>query len=151
MYHYLVRKLVRDSFKQLSYGNDHAATSLMAEDCHYYFVGKHALGGHRRNRELISKWFDRFMRILPNFQFVPTEVLVNGWPWRTVIAVKLLVSWKRPDGQVYRNVALQMATLKWGKAVDIITIDDTNEFGALLDEVTQKFGVAEASAAPIEG
>lgn len=151
MYHAIVKKLVRNSFKELSNGNYHAATKLMAEQCHYQFVGQHALGGRRSNLTLISQWFERFLRVLPEFQFTPTDVLVNGWPWKTKVAVKLHVSWQRPDGKTYRNVALQMITLKWGKAVDIITIDDTHGFGALLDEVAHKFGVTEAAAAPIEG
>lgn len=151
MYHFIVKKLVRNSFKQLSNGSYHAAAELMAENCHYYFVGNHALGGRRSSRVLISQWFERFLRILPGFQFAPAEVLVNGWPWRTMVAVKLNVAWQRPDGQEYKNVALQMVTLKWGKAVDIITIDDADGFGALLKDVAQKFGVAEALAAPIEG
>lgn len=150
MYHFIVKKRVRHSFDALSNGNYHVATDLMAENCHYNFIGHHALGGVRRNRILISQWFARFLRILPNFQFKPMEVLVNGWPWRTTVAVKLYVSWKRPDGKVYKNIALQMMTLKWGKAVEIITIDDTLEFGALLDDVANTFGVAEAIAPPIE-
>ncbi|HOY69651.1 MAG TPA: hypothetical protein PL131_01770 [Methylotenera sp.] len=151
MYHMIVKKLVLNSFKELSHGNYHAATDLMAENCQYFFVGKHALGGRRSNRTLISKWFERFLRILPNFQFKPSDVLVSGWPWHTKVAVKLYVSWQRPDGEIYKNIALQMMTLKWGKAVDIITIDDTHGFGALLEDVAHKFGVAEAIAAPIEG
>jgi len=151
MYHMIVKKLVRNSFKELSKGNYHAATDLMAEHCHYHFIGHHALSGRRSNRALISQWFERFLRILPGFQFVPTEVLVNGWPWRTIVAVKLNVAWQRPDGQVYKNLALQMVTLKWGKAVDVITMDDTDGFGAMLDDVAKKFGIEEARMAPIEG
>lgn len=151
MYHSIVKNLVINSFKELSLGNYQAATALMAEDCSYQFVGQHALGGRRSNRVLISKWFERFLRILPEFQFRPTEVLVNGWPWKTKVAVKLYVSWQRPDGKAYKNVALQMMTLKWGKAVDIVTIDDTHGFGALLDDLAQQFGVKEAAAVPIEG
>lgn len=151
MYHTIVKRLVRNSFKELSLGNYHAATDLMAETCCYTFIGKHALGGHRTNRTLITQWFERYLRILPNFQFKPTDVLVNGWPWRTMVAVKLAVSWQRPDGLVYKNVALQMITLKWGKAIDIITIDDAENFGTLLDDVAQKFGSIEAKAAQIEG
>ncbi len=151
MYHYIVKQLVRKSFSRLSQGDYHAATGLMADDCHYRFVGQHALGGKRSNHALIALWFERFLRILPNFQFQPVDVLVNGWPWHTKVAVKLHVSWQRPDGKLYKNIALQMMTLKWGKAVDIITIDDTERFGALLSDVAQQFGVAEAAAAPIEG
>ena len=151
MYHFVVRKIVRNSFKELSAGNYHAATDLMAAHCQYQFIGNHALGGRRSNHALIAQWFARFLRILPGFQFVPTEILVNGWPWRTMVAIKLQVAWQRPDGQMYKNVALQMTTLKWGKAVDIITMDDTDGFSALLNDVALKFGVTEAAALPIEG
>jgi hypothetical protein len=44
-----------------------------------------------------------------------------------------------------------MITLKWFKAVDILTIDDSQAFGSLLNDLAQNFGVTEASAAPIEG
>lgn len=151
MYHFVVAQIVRGSFKRLSQGYYRAATDLMSEQCHYHFIGRHALGGHRRSRALITTWFERFLRILPGFQFVPVNVLVNGWPWKTVVVVKLKVSWKRPDGRVYENVALQMVTLRWFKAVDILTVDDSQGFGALLAELAQNFGVAEAVAAPIEG
>jgi ketosteroid isomerase-like protein len=151
MYHFVVKQIVRGSFKRLSQGDYRAATDLMSEKCHYHFIGRHALGGHRHSRALITKWFERFLRILPGFQFVPVNVLVNGWPWKTVVVVKLQVAWKRPDGRPYENVALQMVTLKWFKAVDILTIDDSQGFGALLTELAQNFGVAEAAAPPLDG
>lgn len=151
MYHMIVKKLVRDSFRQLSAGNYLSAYNLMAEDCHYHFIGNHALGGQRYNRKLIALWFQRFLRILPDFQFIPANIIVSGWPWNTTVAVKLHVSWQRPDGKTYQNIALQMMKLQWGKAVDIITIDDTRALGDLLEDVSQQFGTAEASAKPIEG
>jgi hypothetical protein len=55
-----------------------------------------------------------------------------GWPWNTTIAIKLNVSWTRLYGEVYKNIALQMVKLQWCKAMDIITIDDTAKFDALL-------------------
>jgi ketosteroid isomerase-like protein len=151
MYHFVVKQIVRGSFRRLSQGNYQAATDLMAEQCHYHFAGDHALGGHRHSRALIAKWFERFLRILPGFQFKPVNVVVEGWPWKTFVVVRLQVSWKKPDGRTYENVALQMITLKWFKAVDILTIDDSQAFGSLLNDLAQNFGVTEASAAPIEG
>ncbi|MGO9146618.1 MAG: nuclear transport factor 2 family protein [Desulfomonilia bacterium] len=151
MYHFVVARIVRRSFRHLSQGDYRSATGLMSEKCHYHFVGYHALGGHRHSRALITKWFERFLRILPGFQFVPVNVVVKGWPWKTIVVVRLQVSWKRPDGRLYENVALQMVTLKWFNAVDILTIDDSQAFGVLLTELAQSFGVSEAAAAPIEG
>lgn len=151
MYHFIVKRIVRRSFQHLSRGNHRTATDLMAERCHYHFIGQHALGGHRHSRALIATWFERFLRILPGFQFEPVSILVEGWPWKTYVVVRLHVSWKRPDGRTYENVALQMITLKWFKAVDILTVDDSQGFSVLLSDLAQSFGVAEAAAAAIEG
>ena len=151
MYHSIVARIVRGTFARLSNGDHRGATDLMSPQCHYHFVGHHALGGHRGNRDLIIQWFERFLRILPGFQFVPTNVVVAGWPWNTTVVVQLRVSWNRPDGRSYENIALQMTTLRWFKAIKILTVDDSQAFAALLDELAQKHGVAEASAAPIEG
>ncbi|MBI5062744.1 MAG: nuclear transport factor 2 family protein [Desulfatitalea sp.] len=111
MYHFIVARIVRSSFKRLSQGDYRAATALMSESCHYHFIGAHALSGHRHSRSLISKWFERFLRILPGFQFVPVKVLVNGWPWETDVVVKLKVSWKRPDGRLGSVFGVCLGTL----------------------------------------
>ncbi len=91
------------------------------------------------------------MRVFPGFQFVPVDVLVTGWPWRTKVAVRLAVSWQRPAGAIYTNVALQMISLRWFKAVDILTVDDSEGLANLLRERAEHHGVSEALAAPIEG
>lgn len=151
MYHFVVEQIVRGSLSRLSKGDYGAVTGLMAPKCHYQFVGSNALGGHRYTRSAIELWFQRFLRILPGFQFMPSKVVVAGWPWDTTVAIKLHVAWKKPDGQLYENVALQMIQLKWFKAVDVLTVDDSQAASALLQELAQKHGVAEAGAAPIVG
>jgi ketosteroid isomerase-like protein len=151
MYHYIVGRIIRGAFRGLSRGDYKAATGLMAEHCHYHFVGRHALGGHRHSRALIETWFQRFFRLLPGFQFTPVTVMVTGWPWKTHVAVRLEVAFTLPDGSAYRNVALQMTTLKWFRAVDVLTVDDSQRLAEVLQELAGRFGIAEAVAAPIEG
>lgn len=151
MYHFVVGRIVRKGFRELSQGRYSAITNLMAPRCHYHFVGSHALGGQRHTRAAIERWFQRLLRLFPGFQFLPAEVLVSGWPWRTRVAVKLEVSWTRPDGARYENLAMQLITLRWFKAVDVLTIDDSQAVSALLRELAERHGVAEAVAAPIEG
>ena len=41
MYHFVVKQIVRESFRRLSQGNYQAAINLMAEQCHYRFIGRH--------------------------------------------------------------------------------------------------------------
>jgi ketosteroid isomerase-like protein len=151
MYHAIVRKIVVNGFRRLSNGDYRPLMAVMAERCHYHFVGCHALGGSRRGRALIEQWFERFLRILPGFQFVPNDVLVIGWPWNTRVAVRLNVSWPNPEGIPYTNVALQMITLRWFKAVEVLTVDDSQAFASLLKSLAEQHGVPEAIASPIEG
>lgn len=70
-------------------------------------------------------------------------------PWKTRIVVRLAVEWSAPDGGVYQNVAVQLVTLRWFQAVDILTVDDSQAFGTLLDRVARDYRTPEA--APIEG
>ena len=149
MYHFVVSRIVQSGFRGLCRGDYTVVTKLMSEHCHYHFVGTHALGGHRNSRAAIERWFQRFLRIFPGFQFVPSHVLVHGWPWQTFVIVKLQVSWQKPDGSSYQNVALQMITLKWFKAVDVLTVDDSQAVAQLLQERAAKNGVGEAVAEPI--
>ena len=151
MYHLIVKSKVKDSFIALSLGDYKPAVALMSPQCHYKFVGSHALGGSRSNRNLIEQWFQRFLRVLPGFQFGTDKIIVQGWPWNTTITVKLSVAWKDKSGQTYANDALQMISLKWFKAVDILTIDNSQEFAKLLERVATEFGIREAIAEPIEG
>jgi len=151
VYRFIVKQKVRVGFAALSRGEYEPALSMMAEDCRYRFVGAHALSGSRSNRALIEQWFQRYMRVLPGFQFRVAKIVVEGWPWNTGVALRLDVSWKAPDGTVYENVALQMIELRWFKAVNILTVDDTRGFSDLLEKVATVYGVAEAAAAPIEG
>jgi len=44
-----------------------------------------------------------------------------------------------------------MITLKWLTAVDMLTVDESQGFGALLTDLAQTLGVPEAAAPPIEG
>lgn len=150
MYHLIVRRIVVDGFRRLSWGDYRPLTGLMAERCHYHFVGRHALGGQRHSRALIEQWFERFLRLLPGFRFVPAEVLVAGWPWNTRVAVQLAVSWPDPDGAPYTNVALQMIRLRWFKAVEILTVDDSQGLAELLRRRAERAGLSEALAPPLE-
>lgn len=43
MYHFVVKRIVRRSFQDLSRGNHGTATNLMAERCHYHFIGQQRL------------------------------------------------------------------------------------------------------------
>ena len=89
------------------------------------FAGEHALGGERRGQEAVREWFQEMLRRFPGIQIVPREVVVNGWPWNTVIATHLMISAPRPGGREYRNEGMQLLRLRWGRVVEDLIFEDT--------------------------
>ena len=83
MYHALVRQRVRRVFDSLSRGDYPSALSGVADDVHHAFSGEHPLGGERRSRAAVERWFERLYRLFPSLSFEVLEVVVKGWPWRT--------------------------------------------------------------------
>lgn len=88
------------------------------------------------------------MDLLPGAQFNIRDVLVNGGPWRTRIAVRASISGELPDGTRYENTVFQFMTLVWGKVVSVETCEDLQKLGRALAVVAEA-GTTEALAAPI--
>jgi hypothetical protein len=60
------------------------------------------------------------------------DVLVNGWPWRTVVASHLVITTTLPDGSPYRNEGMQLLRLRWGRVVEDLIFEDTLKLDAVL-------------------
>jgi ketosteroid isomerase-like protein len=150
MYHTIVRSIIVKGFKQLSDGNAEALLSQFAPDVHYRFEGQHALGGERSKLSTVRAWFQRMLRLFPGLQFQPTRVIVSGWPWNTTAAVEVVVSAALRDGKPYENRFVQLLNLRWGKVVDVYTLENLQKLTEALDRLS-KHGVEEATAAAIEG
>ena len=63
---------------------------------------------------------------------MPQEVVVNGWPWNTVIATHLAISALRPGDREYRNEGMQLLRLRWGRVVEDLIFEDTLKLEAEL-------------------
>jgi ketosteroid isomerase-like protein len=150
MYHTIVRTVIANGFKHLSNGNVEALLAQFSPDVHYRFEGQHALGGERHSLSAVRQWFQRVMRLFPGMRFQPTRIVVTGWPWNTTAAVDVAVSATLHDGAHYQNRFVQFLSLRWGKVVDVYTLENLQLLSLALDRMAQH-GVAEAAAAPIEG
>lgn len=148
MYKRIVRAKVRGVFERINAGDYMAMVDGLAPSFEYRFHGDHALGGRRTTRESMIRWWERVMDLLPGAQFNIRDVLVNGGPWRTRIAVRASISGELPDGTRYENTVFQFMTLVWGKVVSVETCEDLQKLGRALAVVAEA-GTAEALAAPI--
>lgn len=150
MYTAIVRAKVRGIFDRINQGDYHAMVDGLADEFVYVFHGEHALGGRRTTREAMIRWWERTLRLLPGARFDIQDVLVAGFPWRTRVATRALVSGVLPDGTTYANTVFQFLTLRWGKVTEVETIEDLQALQRALAAVAAS-GIDEALSAPIEG
>ena len=132
MYKFIVKRIARRMFRRLSRGEYEPIVRQFTSESRFMFAGEHALGGERRGQEAVRQWFQETLRLFPGLQIVPQDVVVNGWPWNTVIATHLAISAPRPDGREYRNEGMQLLRLRWGRVVEDLIFEDTLKLEAEL-------------------
>jgi ketosteroid isomerase-like protein len=125
MYAFLVRRLVRRRFEELSKGEAGRVVARFGPRSVFTMVGDHALGGECRGRAAVSEWFARFFRAFPGIAIEPRVVAVDGWPWRTTIATQFVVRAELADGHRYRNEGVQLVRMRWGRILEERIYEDT--------------------------
>ncbi len=132
MYKYAVRTMIRRSIGSLNQGRVEPTLKVFAEGATLTFPGdntwsrmfhtpgreRHAVVTHE-GRDEIEAFLRRYVE--HGIQMEVEDILVNGPPWRTRVAVRCHV-WipeSAPPGTTdrYSNRAVLMATVVWGKIV----------------------------------
>jgi ketosteroid isomerase-like protein len=125
MYKALVRRIVRAGFRTLSAGDYEQLLRQFHPQVVFSFAGPAPLGGERRGVEAVREWFQRLFSYFPGIQFTVQQVIVQGWPWNTLVATRLSIAAPRADGSTYQNEAMQFLRLHWGKVVEDRLHEDT--------------------------
>lgn len=150
MYHRLVEREVRGVFGQLSAGDWPEVLRGTAPDVHHVFAGDHALGGERRSREALGRWFERLFRLFPELRFEVHRVAVRGWPRSTWVAVEWTDHFVGATGESGVNHGVHWIHLRWGKVAALRAHLDTQVLAEALHAMAAR-GVDEAAAAPVTG
>jgi len=132
MYKLIVRRNVRKAFAGLSRGDYEPVVRKFGPGSRFVFAGDHALGGERMGQDEVREWFRDMLGRFPGIRIEPVDVLVNGWPWRTVVASHLVITTTLPDGSPYRNEGMQLLRLRWGRVVEDLIFEDTLALDAVL-------------------
>jgi len=132
MYKLIVRRNVRKAFAGLSRGDYEPVVRQFGPGSRFVFAGDHALGGERMGQDEVREWFRDMLGRFPGIRIEPVDVLVNGWPWRTVVASHLVITTTLPDGSPYRNEGMQLLRLRWGRVVEDLIFEDTLALDAVL-------------------
>lgn len=125
MYTAIVRRIVRSGFRALSAGNYEQLLQQFHPEVIFAFVGPAPLGGEYIGLDAARQWFQNLFSYLPGIQFGVQQVIVQGWPWDTFVAVRLQITAPRPDGGFYTNEAIQYLRLRWGQVVEDRIYEDT--------------------------
>ena len=138
MYKLIVKRIVRRAFARLSEGDYEPVVKQFGPQSRFLFAGDHALGGERRGQDAARDWFRQMLGLFPGIRIEPQDVVVNGWPWNTVVATHLFISATLPDGRPYRNEGMQLLRLRFGRVVEDLIFEDTLK----LDEELKRRGEA---------
>jgi|694.fasta_scaffold07107_17 ketosteroid isomerase-like protein len=128
LYHFFVKRLIRQSFDHVNNRNWDALLSSIAPNIHHRFAGNHALGGERHDKETLRRWFERVGRVLPNLHLEVKNIWVKGWPWHTTVFVQWDGTATLLNGDnSYYNRGLHVITLRWGKVHALDVFEDSQE------------------------
>lgn len=150
MYHAIVRKRIAKVFEELNKGNYEPVLRMTASHFEHSFAGRHALSGSRKSLRVTRAWYERLFRIFPNLEFQLQNIVSNGWPWHTVVAVEWTDSYTLLNGEKRSNAGVHIIHLKWGRGTAVKIYCDTD---LLLENlaIQQHGGIAEAAEAPLTG
>ena len=148
LYSSIVKRRIRQSFDQV---NDHRWDELLSSivpNVHHRFLGAHAIGGERHDREALRLWFERLARVLPSLHLKINDIWVKGWPWDTTVFVQWDGTASLLDGGGYSQHAIHVITLRWGKIYALDVFEDSQEVARAL-AAQAAGGLDEAAAEPI--
>jgi len=142
MYKTAVRMLVRRNIDRLNAGDAGPLLALADDDVELRFPGDNSWarmfrpvekgrGPHTTHRGIdeCRAFAERF--VANGIQFEIEDILVNGPPWRTRVALRVHDYAVGPDGtDAYNNRAVALLELRWGKVVVWEDYEDTERVSA---------------------
>lgn len=144
----IARRQVEETFVRLSRGEWIASTARMTDDVHHVFPGDHPLGGERRSRDAVLRWFERLGRLYPGHEFEVHRVVSGGWPWDLWIAAQWTAHLRPQLGEPYANEGAHWLRVRWGRVVYFHAYLDTQLIERACREMATA-GIDEAAAEPI--
>jgi ketosteroid isomerase-like protein len=133
IYSSIVKSRIRQSFEHV---NNHRWDELMssiAPTVHHRFLGAHAIGGERHDRDTLRRWFERLGRVLANLHLQINNIWVKGWPWNTTVFVQWDGTATLLNGDPYSQHAIHVITLQWGKIHALDVFEDSEAVARALD------------------
>lgn len=149
IYSQIIAKIVRKTFLAVQNQDyQEVLKGVSSSNLTHRFAGPNSLGGSRRDKEAMSRWFNRVGIVLPELKFEVSSILVHGGPWNTTVVARWVATCILENGDPYVNPGIHVIKLRWGKAYDFDVYEDTFAVTVGLEKQA-KSGIAEAVAPQI--
>src|SRR3954451_21586000 len=138
MYSWIVGRVIRRLFAQLSAGDVEPVLRAFSRDARFVFPGDSSFAADTRNHAEIEAWFKRFVALGPRFEI--HDVVVSGPPWNMRAAVRFTDRFPMPDGggDEYVNNGMQYLRLSWGRVTEDRLHVDTRRVAELDARLTSQ-------------
>ena len=133
IYGSIVKSRIRQSFDHVNNHRYDELLSSIAPTVHHRFLGDHAIGGERHDKDTLRRWFERLGRVLPNLHLQINNIWVKGWPWNTTVFVQWDGTATLLNGDPYSQHAIHVITLQWGKIHALDVFEDSEAVARALD------------------
>jgi ketosteroid isomerase-like protein len=129
MYKWAIRRQIRRNVAALGAGDAGPVLAGYADDAVLVFPGESSWSGEHRGKPAIEAFVRRF--VAAGLVGTTHDILVNGPPWNTRVAVLFTDAATDGDGTiVYENRAVLFARIRWGKIVRQEDFEDTHKVEA---------------------
>jgi hypothetical protein len=126
VYHGLVRRRIRRTAAKARAGDLGPTLAMWADDGRFVFPGRNSWAADFGDKVHLARWYERFVRV--GLQLEPQEILVQGWPWNTTVAIHFTDHANDPKGEVvYANRGVLFAKVAWGKIRFGTVYEDTQK------------------------
>lgn len=144
----ITRSIYVRGLRSVEAGDLDAVLGHFHPDATLYFAGDTPLGAQLRGRPEVCLWFERFRRLLPSPRFEVRRLVISGPPWRQQLAAHVFIRGAVVD-EPYQNQFAHFLTLRWGKVVEDIVLEDTQTWAHACRRLVAA-GVAEAAEGPMQ-
>ncbi len=142
MYSWLITRLLKMLYGQVSRGELRLALLGLAGDAVLLFPGDSSFSGEHRGKPAIEAWMRRFASLHAEFQV--HDASAAGPPWNMRVFMRFSDRIVAPNGYVYENEGMEYIVIKRGLIHEIRVHLDTEKVAAL----DAHLGSTDRAAAP---
>lgn len=129
MYSWVVTRVLRFLYGQVSTGNLRLPLLGLASDACLVFPGDSSFGGEHCGKPAIAAWMRRFASLHP--EFTVHDAAAAGLPWNMRIFMRFSDRIVAPNGYVYENTGMEYIVVRRGLIREIRVHLDTEKIVAL--------------------